>query len=357
MCDILHVPLRPDKTVTPCRSLCFLGVELDVVANEVRLPPEKIRKAREELLSLIPRRKAPLRVIQACIGRLNFACIAVPPGRPFLRRLSDLCIGVRRPHHRVSINRAARLDMRAWIAFLSDFNGRSMLIGRRWHTEPELLLETDAAGAVGFGAGYGSQWLMGDWPASLIALAIAVKELVAVVVAIGTWRNQFAHRCVRICSDNIAVVECINYQSEHAMLLASPTVPLTRSHGASYRNFGALGHPPAAYRRPGTGRTSEFPRHLHTHRRRLGAFHCRCLPAHLASTASLRRAPSPCALSRVGRRTGRFLRRTFCFRVLFFHSRQHYFRHRFRTSYSRAPGPHWGFPHSHDAQRLPSVAS
>ena len=219
MCDILHVPLRPDKTVTPCRSLCFLGVELDVVANEVRLPPEKIRKAREELLSLIPRRKAPLRVIQACIGRLNFACIAVPPGRPFLRRLSDLCIGVRRPHHRVSINRAARLDMRAWIAFLSNFNGRSMLIGRRWHTEPELLLETDAAGAVGFGAVYGSQWLMGDWPASLIALAIAVKELVAVVVAIGTWRNQFAHRCVRICSDNIAVVECINSQSSRSPAL------------------------------------------------------------------------------------------------------------------------------------------
>ena len=127
--------------------------------------------------------------------------------------MSDLCVGVRRPHHRVSITRAARLDMRAWITFLSRFNGRSMLSGRRWRTQPALRLETDASGTYGLGAVCGSFWLMGQWPTELMSLDIVVKELIAVVVAIGVWRSHFTHRCVRICSDNAAVVDCINSQT------------------------------------------------------------------------------------------------------------------------------------------------
>ena len=216
LCRQLCVPLRPDKTVDPCQSLCFLGVELDVATNELRLPPDKVARTIAELNLLLRRKKARLREVQACIGRLNFACIAVPLGRPFLRRLSDLCIGVRRPHHRVSINRAARLDMRAWLDFLSHFNGRSMLVGRRWRSGPLLRLETDASGAYGLGAICGSAWLIGTWPQELKQLDIAVKELIAVVVAIYVWRSVFAHRCVQIRSDNAAVVECINSQSSRS---------------------------------------------------------------------------------------------------------------------------------------------
>ena len=152
MCTMLHVPLRPDKTILPCQCLCFLGVELDVCAKELRLPADKILRARAAVSELISRRKAPLNTVQSCIGLLNFACIAVPPGRIFLRRLSDLCIGIRRPFHRVSISRASRLDLRAWLFFLTKFNCRSMLDGRRWHDGPGVILETDASGHCGFGA-------------------------------------------------------------------------------------------------------------------------------------------------------------------------------------------------------------
>ena len=216
MCRTLHIPLRADKTVAPCQSLTFLGVELDVLANELRLPPGKIERARNELQQLIPRKKVPLRDIQACSGRLNFACVAVPLGRPFLRRLMDLCVGVRRPHHRVSINRAARLDMRAWMTFLSQFNGRSLLTVQRWHSEEPFFLETDASGALGLGAVCGPSWLLGRWPVELLSLDISVKELVAIVVAIGVWQHRFAHRRVCIHSDNAAIVACINSQSSRS---------------------------------------------------------------------------------------------------------------------------------------------
>ena len=136
MCNQLRIPLHPDKTVQPCQSLTFLGVEIDLAAQELRLPQEKLDKARSAVFELLHRRKAPLRDVQACIGLLQFACIAMPLGRVFLRRMFDLCMGVRRPFHKVAITSAARLDLRAWSTCLSHFPGRSLLYRRRWLREP-----------------------------------------------------------------------------------------------------------------------------------------------------------------------------------------------------------------------------
>ena len=218
MCRRLNVPLHPEKTVLPCRRLQFLGVELDVAARVMRLPPDKLDRARDSLTGLLTRRKAPLRQVQACLGLLSFACLAVPLGRPFLRRLSDLCVGVRQPHHRVSITKAARLDMQAWMLFLASFNGRSLLDQRRWLRSPGLLLETDAAGGFGIGAICGRRWLTGQWPVWLRGVDIGVQELVAVVVPIQVWAATLANHCVMVRSDNSSVVAAINSQSSRSPL-------------------------------------------------------------------------------------------------------------------------------------------
>ena len=216
MCRTLHIPLRPDKTVDPCRSLTFLGVIIGVENGQLRLPPDKLERARSCLTGLLSRRKAPLRLVRECAGLLSFACIAVPLGRPFLRRLFDLCRGVTRPHHRVTVTRSARLDMRAWVLFLVRFPGRSLLDPRRWLREPGLLLETDASSSFGLRAVCGAAWLLGQWPGSLREAPISVQELVAVAVAIYVWRDRFAHRCVMVRCDNAAVVACIAAQSSRS---------------------------------------------------------------------------------------------------------------------------------------------
>ncbi|XP_043206449.1 uncharacterized protein LOC122372863 [Amphibalanus amphitrite] len=204
MCRDLAIPLRRDKTVAPCRSLTFLGVVLDLERGELRLPADKLARARAGLTSLLARRKAPLRMVRECTGLLSFACTAVPLGRPFLRRMFDLCRGVSRPHHRVTITRAARQDMRAWLLFLDRFPGRAILAHRRWLLEPGLILETDASSSVGLGAICGEDWLLGPWPASLREAPISVLELVAGVL---------------VRSDNSAVVACITSQSSRSPAL------------------------------------------------------------------------------------------------------------------------------------------
>ena len=216
MCTMLKVPLRSDKTVEPCRTLTFLGIEFDVAAKELRLPDEKLQRVRTEVGSLLTRKKAPLREVQSCIGLLNFACLVVPLRRVFLRRMYDLCRGTLRSHHRVTLTKASRLDLRAWQLLLSSFHGRSVLESRRWDREPGMVLETDAAGGAGIGAICGSAWLAGSWPDQLRDADICVKELIAVVVAVSVWCQSLRNRCVFVRCDNSAVVACIASQSSRS---------------------------------------------------------------------------------------------------------------------------------------------
>lgn len=51
----------------------------------------------EEVLKLKSQKSATLKQLQSLIGMLNFACKVVPPGRPFLRRLLDLTVGLKKP--------------------------------------------------------------------------------------------------------------------------------------------------------------------------------------------------------------------------------------------------------------------
>lgn len=72
--------------------MSFVGYEIDSIAQEVRLPLEKLQGCSQEIIKLLNRSKATLRELQAIVGLLNFTYAVVLPGRPFLRRLLDLTI-------------------------------------------------------------------------------------------------------------------------------------------------------------------------------------------------------------------------------------------------------------------------
>ena len=89
MCAYLGVPIAQEKTLGPSTVLHFAGITLDSVRQEASL-----------LESFLKRRKVTLRELQSFFGLLNLTCSVIVPGRAFLRRMIDLTISVRRPHHR-----------------------------------------------------------------------------------------------------------------------------------------------------------------------------------------------------------------------------------------------------------------
>ena len=65
-------------------------------------------------------------------GLLNFCCSVVVLGRAFLRRLIDLTMGQLRPHHQIRLCKEAKLDIRMWLQFFQDLNGRAFFLSDRW---------------------------------------------------------------------------------------------------------------------------------------------------------------------------------------------------------------------------------
>ena len=107
------------------------------------------------------RQKVTLRELQSLIGLLNFACSVVVPGRAFLRRLINLTIGVKRPHHYIRLTQQIKKDLQIWECFLESFNGRSLFLQEDWSSSHSLRLYTDAAQSSGFGILFGDQWAYG----------------------------------------------------------------------------------------------------------------------------------------------------------------------------------------------------
>ena len=121
----LGIPISLHKTEGPSTTLHFLGILLDSINMEARLPEDKVTRLKAELSQWSIRKSATLREIQSLIGTLNFACRVIPPGRPFLLRIIQLTHNVTKPQHHIRLSAGFREDIKMWQSFLSDWNGSS----------------------------------------------------------------------------------------------------------------------------------------------------------------------------------------------------------------------------------------
>lgn len=214
----ISFPIKQEKTVYPTTILTFLGLELDSERMEVRLPDDKLLKLKLEVQSFLSRSKATLKELQSLIGSLNFACAVVAPGRPYLRRIIDLTVGLKKSWHRRSLNISAKADLEAWSIFLHHFNGRALILPQLVESSTALNLFTDASD-LGIGGVFGTRWFYFALPHHFKAFSIAVREFLAIVVAVDIWHSLLSNRCIQFFSDNTAVVFVVNKLSSADKLM------------------------------------------------------------------------------------------------------------------------------------------
>jgi hypothetical protein len=193
--------------------LPFVGIVLDTVKYEARLPLDKLDKCRLQIGKFKARPKVTLQELQSLIGLLNFACVVVSPGRAFLRRLTDLTIGFSNPLHHISLTLETKADLSLWQSFLSNFNGISFFQGEKWISSDTLKLHTDAAGSLGFAAIFGSHWIYGSWSSHWKTFHITFLEFYPIVAALFVWGHLWSNNCILFLCDNEAVVYIINKQT------------------------------------------------------------------------------------------------------------------------------------------------
>lgn len=212
-CSDVGVPIARDKTYCPSQVMEFVGITLDTIKMEARLPLDKILKCQSLLQEFLVKRSCKKREMESLIGYLNFTCSVVLPGRAFLRRLISLILGIREPFHYLRITEEAKADLRMWSQFISDFNGKSMFMNDRFLSSDVISLYTDAAASLGYGAIYSSYWFYGSFPKECRQLNITLLELYPIVVAVSVWGHLWKNHCVRFFTDNLALVYILNRQT------------------------------------------------------------------------------------------------------------------------------------------------
>ena len=211
----VKAPVVASKTLGPSQVLEFMGIILDSVRMEARLPDDKLTRIKDLLESFTNRRSARLVELQSLIGTLQFACKVVVLGRTFLQRIINLTRGVPSRFHHVRLNKEFFKDMAMWKSFLSSWNGRSFFLDSALTPTPDLELYMDAASTVGFGRFFWGKWFQGKWPPHLRinkdhGISIEWQELFPIVVACAIWYPHFSGKRLQFWCDNETVVSIIN---------------------------------------------------------------------------------------------------------------------------------------------------
>ena len=193
----LGIPMAPDKTEGPTTCLTFLGIELDTIKMEARLPMTKLHDI--ELLTSVwlEKSSASVKELQSIAGVLRFAACVVRPGRFFCRSLFALIAALTKEgggrEKKYAISAAVRRDIAWWRSAVVGWNGISILYEQEWTDSITIEFFTDAC-LSGFGALFGNEWFEGRWRPEHLAAAqrgekesMPFLELYAVVTAAATW--------------------------------------------------------------------------------------------------------------------------------------------------------------------------
>jgi hypothetical protein len=149
-CTRLGIPIAEHKSEGPTTCIVFLGIEIDTLSGQLRLPSDKLERLRTLLSDWGDCKHCERKQLESLIGLLNHACKVVRSGRSFLRRMIDLLHAVHHPPHSktpIRLNKSFRSDLAWWSTFIQQWNGISFLYPPT-HL-PRVHLYSDASGTWG----------------------------------------------------------------------------------------------------------------------------------------------------------------------------------------------------------------
>ena len=116
------IPVAERNTEGPATLVTFLGILVDTVQFQLRLPSDKLAWLQVMVRQWLDRRSCTRCELESLTGHLAHAATVIRPGRIFLRSLFTLIATAAKPHHYVHLNLSVRVDLRWWLHFLQSWN-------------------------------------------------------------------------------------------------------------------------------------------------------------------------------------------------------------------------------------------
>ena len=127
ICADVGMPMAPNKFVTPCKIIEFLGLFLDSILMGIRIPQDKVTEFIQMLQTALKAYKAMVKYLQSLTGKLNFVCKAILQCHTFLHHLYDASTGLKL-HYHIYITGKVCNNFLMWKYFLSNFNSLMPII-------------------------------------------------------------------------------------------------------------------------------------------------------------------------------------------------------------------------------------
>lgn len=197
----LGLSFQESKVIGPATTIEYLGITLDSIAMEARLPADKHRYLLELLHLWRTRSHCTLQDLQELSGFLQFTSQVIPLSRAFLCAFYTFSSSFRSRNTRRRITSAVRRDLDWWLAVSTTWNGIRLLTPNR----PVLHIFTDASGTKGIGGIFSASWFATRIPRRYRKHDIQFKELFAVLHAVLCWGEHFRAHHVVFHVDNQAV--------------------------------------------------------------------------------------------------------------------------------------------------------
>lgn len=211
----LGIPLSAHKTFGPTRCLEYLGIILDSLRMEARLPVDKLARLTDLLYQFQHKTECTKRELLSLLGYLNYCSRVVLSGRSFVSYLLTLSTTVRDLFDIVKLDTDCQRDIAMWSAYLREWNGVSFFVDDEQTLADDLQIFTDSSSLHGFAAIYGNQWCQGKWPSDLPKsktknFSMAFLELYPIVVAAILWGTSWKSKRIIFNCDNTATVCIVN---------------------------------------------------------------------------------------------------------------------------------------------------
>ncbi len=193
----------------------YLGWVIDTHALEIRATKEKLHKLKRSIRYTLRKQEVSARQLARVAGQCIAISAAIIPGRMMLRGVYQLLATRQSWESRIKLDSAATRDLEWWLAGMANWNGRP--IQKR---SIDLQMFTDAS-SIGWGAVLDGAEASGVWTPHLANRPSNIREMMAVLLALLTFRNELQNKTVQIVSDNVSTVANMNY-------FGGPTYELTR---------------------------------------------------------------------------------------------------------------------------------
>ena len=203
--------------MNPTTCLIFLGIKVDSVASQLRLPADKLARVRQLISEWRGQKACRRKDLESLVGLLNHACNVVRSGsvlpqedarpplfpRPCQSWSTMICL-----------NAGFRAGLAWWQEFLPLWNGISFL-------PPTFTLLAQSGTMDRFLRYMGQRGILArrQVPAQSLPLNIAEKELIPIILACDTWGRRWSG-CQVLCNcDNQMVVACLHPRTSKLKVL------------------------------------------------------------------------------------------------------------------------------------------